>query len=392
MTGRVARILMGAELGYGLGHLAMLSPIAETLAARGSQVTLAVPRSQPVPPGLLPPNVTCVDAPADDLRAFGAGSRPLPAEVFSDLLFDAGMANRDYCRQRLQAWDRVLTEVRPDVVIGNYAPYLMLAVRGRHAALQVGSGFEIAPDDGGTYVPLPRLRRNPDTSGPVLECVQSICSERGGDSPATLPACFAHAGQFIVTVPELDPYAAVAVREHAGPLRQPGAASSLPRRRVLAYLSASSPSTFSVLSAASSLGLELTVILRGRPPAHWEAAFRRITLRQAAAPLTALLADAALVIHHGGVSLCQEALFAGVSQLILPRYDEQRFNGEAIVRAGTGQYLVRPQPESIARAMRQLLSDELQHQRCLELGQRLRGRWHGSLERIVRRCDEGRGA
>jgi UDP:flavonoid glycosyltransferase YjiC (YdhE family) len=60
-------------------------------------------------------------------------------------------------------------------------------------------------------------------------------------------------------------------------------------------------------------------------------------------PMVQVLSRCALLIHHGGQGTTLTALAAGVPQLVLPQFDDQFENADAVVKAGAGIRLLRPE-------------------------------------------------
>jgi UDP:flavonoid glycosyltransferase YjiC (YdhE family) len=76
-------------------------------------------------------------------------------------------------------------------------------------------------------------------------------------------------------------------------------------------------------------------------------------------PLSHVLRACDLAVHHGGQGTALTALGAGNPQLVLPVFDDQLDNAEAVVTAGAGRRLLPPQvsPEAVAGACRTLLGE-----------------------------------
>jgi UDP:flavonoid glycosyltransferase YjiC (YdhE family) len=76
-------------------------------------------------------------------------------------------------------------------------------------------------------------------------------------------------------------------------------------------------------------------------------------------PLSHVLRACDLAIHHGGQGTALTALGAGNPQLVLPVFDDQIDNAEAVVAAGAGRRLLPADvtPEAVAAASRTLLDE-----------------------------------
>lgn len=74
-------------------------------------------------------------------------------------------------------------------------------------------------------------------------------------------------------------------------------------------------------------------------------------------PLSHLLARCDAVLHHGGHGTCLTALRAGCPQLVIPHFDDQFDNAEAVARSGAGLRLPAEQltAESVAKAVLNLI-------------------------------------
>jgi UDP:flavonoid glycosyltransferase YjiC (YdhE family) len=70
-------------------------------------------------------------------------------------------------------------------------------------------------------------------------------------------------------------------------------------------------------------------------------------------------AGCAVSINHGGQGTALTALATGCPQLVLPQFDDQFDNADAVVKAGAGIRLLLAEvtPTAVARACRDLLAD-----------------------------------
>jgi hypothetical protein len=195
--------------------------------------------------------------------------------------------------------------------------------------------------------------------------------------------------QALVTIPELDPDARYRSRPHDGPLTALRAigASEAAGTSVLAYLALDSPNCLAILCGLSRASVPARAIALGGAPPAWLGGLTGIKLEIAPVSIQDALAQSSLVIHHGGLSLTQEALFAGVPQLVVPRFVEQQLNGSAIERLGAGASRSNPSSPMVTRLVRQMLDDVALRERSAEIGRRLRATFpDGSADRIADRC------
>lgn len=87
------------------------------------------------------------------------------------------------------------------------------------------------------------------------------------------------------------------------------------------------------------------------------------------APFTQLFPRCALVIHHGGVGTCAQAMAAGVPQLIRPMAHDQPDNAWRIQRMGIGEALFPRQfdSHSVCRHVETLLSSPAVRENCMRI-------------------------
>lgn len=378
------KVLLGTELGEGWGHLAILRPLAERFVLAGWRVTLALPGAALLQETLIPDGVTLLDVPRVEF-----GSR-VPFRSFVDLLFESGMSEPRQLQRRVEFWRGALREGY-SAVVGNHAPYLLLAAEGSCPACWVGTGFELPPLDEPSVPAPPALfaRGGPDTIQPVLAGVSDWRRSEGRRPPATIAGMFAHCTPFVVTIPELDPYARWRKRTSFGPLEPLGRGSQGVREGVVSYLSVDSPSALPVLGGLAKLGRPYKAYFRSATASHWKWLHPRVQFEPTARHLEfrRALENACLVVHHGGLSVCQEALFAGTPQLIVPRSDEQLLNGQAVRALKAGQVLRRPHGDLVQRIATEWLEDAGHGRDCEETARRLVSHWPGSAARdIVQHC------
>jgi UDP:flavonoid glycosyltransferase YjiC (YdhE family) len=114
----------------------------------------------------------------------------------------------------------------------------------------------------------------------------------------------------------------------------------------------------SLLEELSALDVELVVAVADETAAGW-GALPPSVVHAGQVPLAQVLRTCAAVIHHGGNGTSLAALEAGVPQLVLPHFDDQIENAEAVVRSGAGLRLAPGEitPEAVAAHCRALLAD-----------------------------------
>ncbi len=205
---RRRHVLLGWEFGSGRGHLEKLFQAGRLLAARGHRVSYALQR---VDAGGYAgaDGATIWQAPLSPRLLVNTRKQDgiVPATL-GDILGRLGLDDPGMVAGVLRAWTNILSAAQPDLVIGDYAPLLLTAARGRVATLASGAGFDLPPA---------RMQSFPSLSGapPAFDerlLLESFNRGAAGASVAPidrLPALFAADVALPATFAEIDPY-----REH----------------------------------------------------------------------------------------------------------------------------------------------------------------------------------
>src|SRR3954466_6845952 len=112
------RILLAWELGAGTGHISSLARIGARLMARGFHCSAAVKDVGAAAP-LAKIGIDVLQAPL--------WKAPRSSATLGDGLGDAGLADPQRLRAMLAAWQRIIEQTAPDLVIADYAPGVGLA-------------------------------------------------------------------------------------------------------------------------------------------------------------------------------------------------------------------------------------------------------------------------
>lgn len=147
-------VLLGWELGGGLGHASTLIEVARALADRGHAPVLAL--KDPVAPRAVLTGVRCPVVPAPVWR--NAVPSNFRAATLADVLAIRGYDDPGVLGSLVEGWQGLLHLTRADLVIADYAPTLLLAASGAVPAIQLGSGFSIPPAPGDDFPVLDRRR------------------------------------------------------------------------------------------------------------------------------------------------------------------------------------------------------------------------------------------
>lgn len=327
-------VLFAWELGRGLGHLVNIRRIAPCLKPYRARIVAAVRNShsagilQGVADGI-------IEAPA------WPPASPASSATLNDILSAAGLADSATVRRLLAAWDDILSEVRPDLVVADFSPLAALAARDRIPLVMIGNGYTLPPHEMLRFPPLHRHSRPVWKEEKTLEAVNQALRNAGRTGLSHLPLIFKGDANLVQTFPLLDPYDTQRSEYAGGPLfdyepRPPNTEAAA----IFVYLSDGYEPHPSIFKALKPFAARLRIYARRMPASQLEA------LRDSGArieaeppPLCDVLPSIRLLVHSGGSGVAAEALAGGVQQLVLSAQIEQDLNGEALERAGVAKFM-----------------------------------------------------
>ena len=352
----MSRIVFAWELGGGLGHLGPFRPIAERLAARGHEVTIAACDVERVNAVFGSRPVTIVQAPLCVKTYGGLADPPLN---YAEILMRYGYLDAPLLGGLLRAWHGLLELARADLVIADHAPTALLAARGRGTPRALfGNPFVVPP----VVSPTPSMRSWVDVPPERLassdaSVLDAINKSLPGDAPrlAALHQIFDGALRLYMGLPELDPYGPRDPDEYLGLYTAVVGSRQVAwpdgtGPRVFVYLHADYRHIEATLAALPASGARCFVYLLGGTPALWQK-YQGPRLAFSAEPvdLGAAVAGCDLYIGHGSTGGVISVLRAGKPMLLLPSQLEQFLLASILEKLGVAR-LVHPdaQPPDIA--------------------------------------------
>jgi hypothetical protein len=329
------RILLGWDLGDGLGHVRRLIAAARALRSEGWSPILALRNIHRLPEETKAVAEAVVLSPQP--RVLTRPGEAFSAASFADIVAVSGFADPAAMRPVLAVWDGLMALARPVAAIADFSPSLALACRGRVPLVAIGDGFVLPP------VELPRfpvLRENarpfaPD--GRVEEVVAALLRERAAPPLDTLPALVGGDAQIVCTFPALDIYGAHRHQAALGPFEPPPPAAPLPAPSIFAYLAADYVPTATMLDVLAQVKLPVACYVRDLDAARRERlASAGVRVHDRPPPLGEALSRASAIIHHGGIGTTEAALAMGRPQLLMPRHLEQYCTARRLAEIGAG--------------------------------------------------------
>ncbi|MDQ8757525.1 glycosyl transferase-like UDP-glucuronosyltransferase [Sphingosinicella sp. LHD-64] len=356
----MARILIGWELGANRGHAVHLAGLSRLLRGHGHEVVLAVRRldvmhaqqvsdiaiwQAPVSPRMLAGNV---------MRHGGA-----PAGL-ADILARIGIDDALIVTSMIAAWRQLLAATRADLVIADYAPFLLPAARGRLPAIAVGNGFSLPPATMRAFPTLVQGVSGLDQEA-LLAIVNRGLAELGDDPLAALPGIFAADRSVTATFAELDPYAAERGEPIAIPESVDGSIRAGEGEEVFVYLPELIPANSPLWSGLAMSGLKIRVhVAMGDAAIQAAVTSFGFIVEPHPVPFAEIAARSRLLLSHGGHGFVCAGLTAGLPQVVC-HYDlEKLATGLGLARAGLGGHvpLATIQPRAFADSLVRVYQDD----------------------------------
>ncbi len=358
----MAHILLGWELGGNRGHAVRMVQIADLLRGRGHQVSFAMQRVDGIAPeeargsAIWPAPVTP--------RLLVNTARPKAASpnTMGDIMARLGCQEAETVAALLRAWRQLLAAIRPDLVIAEFAPWLLTAARGRMPAVAGGTGFDTPPSDMPCFPSLTGQKATFDEAR-TLEAVNAAL--KAVDSPGIdrLPMMFAAERELAGTFRELDGYAEWRSR----PLVRPALPLPPPEiapgggEEIFVYAPEMVRQDAPLWQGLAAAKLPVRVHIP-RVSADYHEMLRKLGFAAEPEPLPfPLIAERSrLLVSHGGHGFVCSGLLAGLPQVIC-HYDlEKVMHARAVAKLGLGGFvpLAAIEPEPFAASLARLYRDD----------------------------------
>ncbi len=350
----VATVLMGWELGGGLGHVHKLLRVARALAAEGHRPVFACANVIECAPLLREAGFPVLQAP---VWHPSRRERNSVAASLADVLAVHGWAEPDNLLALVSAWERLLEMVKPRLIVADFSPTLCLTAFRRLPIVLVENWFS-APPPGPEFPILLPGQAPVMPQEKLTEVVQEVQKRRAQAIPASVPEILTSAEVFVTVLPEVDPYAEQRPESTWDPLEALPPPMGAPEQpRFFAYLSAELPRVDEILTELALTGFPGTVYLRGASlELKQHLRLQGLEVLDRPARLEEVLKRVAVIVHHGGLGTTHTALAAGRPQLLLTLFLEQMITSDLLRRLGVGlPILGNYSPHTAGRALQTLL-------------------------------------
>lgn len=354
------------EMGANMGHIDRLLLTARALRSRGHEVSFVLRDLSRAHGRVAAEGFAIGQAPVWLPKL----ANPPPLGSYTTVLAAAGWLDAQGLAGLISGWRRWYEVLRPDVLICDHSPTALLAARGLDMAVwAIGTSFELPPR-GDYFPPMAYWEPGAGARGAaddalLLPMANDALARHGLAPLARLTDLFTGCHQAIASLPELahydgyDPDMPFCGPTYVGDSGVEPVWPGGTGPKVFAYLNPTHTEFTRVIQALRELGVRALVHARGLSAAAAQQ-LGGPQLHFAAQPvkMDAALAEADLVVSHGGLGTATAAVLAGKPQLAIANHMEQLMTGRRLFTQGLGLVVPpgAPSPDW-RRLMRQLLDE-----------------------------------
>lgn len=356
----MAHVLIGWELGGNRGHGVTIARIADRLRARGHRISFALQRADALTPEEMKGDAAWPVPLTPRLLINTAKPKTAHPATLGDIVVRLGADQPAMIGAMLASWRQLLGAIKPDLVIGQFAPFLLTAARGRVPTLACGTGFDTPPSAMARFPSLtgqPAVNREEE----VVEALNAAAVAAGCRTIERLPELFGADVELPATFRELDPYA----EWRTGPLVRPALALPDPElapgngEEVFVYAHEGVPADSPLWKGLAASRLPVRVHLP-HIAYHRELEAMGLKFEPKPLPFPQIAARSRLVVSHGGHGFVCAALMAGLPQVICHYDIEKMLHGRALTRLGVGGLvpIVQIEPQPFAASLVNIYRDD----------------------------------
>jgi len=344
--------------------------MADALQLRGHEVALAVQRYAELPAVL--PGMPIFQAPVWPGLFSDHAQSPVRAATMIDIFGRLGLNRPRVLKHLLTGWDSIFAAYRPDLVIGDYAPALLVAAQGRLPSIATGSGFQVLDDRD----PVSRLGGGEPGYGEaeMLDILDADLREAGRQPLEHLGALFRCTRPIVASFKELDPY-----RRHddglfcAPQLSGWASAASVQGNEVFVYVNGYLSNVEALWRGLAHSGLPIRTFVPLIEP-QMKTLLLKLGIIVEPAPVDwkTIARRSRIIVSHGAHGTMCTAMLAGLPHLVFYGDLEKGLHGRAMTEIGMGVLCNADTitPEQLGERIRALYDDEAMaaHTRAASLG------------------------
>jgi hypothetical protein len=292
-----------------------------------------------------------------------------------DILAVLGIGRPGAAAGMIGAWNHIIDAIRPDAIVADFAPGLLLASYGRVPTLDVGSGFSQPPAN---LDRLPSLTGEPpvEDESQLLDVVNRALDQHGLSRRSSLAGIFACDRQLVLTFAELDPYRSWRAAPYAAPCDDVPVASGR-GDELFAYLNSAGRLPLAFWNGLVRSGLKIRLHDPTLPTSDLDELRRAgVMVEPHKVPIADIMARSRMILSYGGHGLASHALAGGLPTILLPFDIEKRCISRAIEALGLGVVLKIDglDAAAIAARLRAIFADGMLVERARTAAPGFRGR------------------
>lgn len=330
----MAHVLIGWELGGNRGHAVTVLSVAKALRSSGHRVTIALQRidalsreaadgfeiwQAPLSPRLL------ITAPRQN---------SVSAQSHGDTLAAIGMDDPQIVSAVLRGWSQILNSVKPDAVVADFAPFLLLSSRSTIPTVAIGTGFTLPPS---TLPNFPSFTREPALpEEATLDSINFALKKHGKAPLSALPQVYCADEAVVGTFTEIDPYRNLSARALVSPMTpgpMPGEAKT--RSEVFVYANSSVDRGAALWSALQKSRLPIRMFTPDLPTSYRNALHARgFAVEEKPLSFSAIASRSRILLSTGSHGFVCSGLLAGIPQVICPNDLEKALTAAAVGHLG----------------------------------------------------------
>lgn len=387
----MARVVFGAEFGANLGHIYPMLRLADKLSILGHEIIFVCRDVELAHDAVKAKGYSLIQGPVWKNPPL-KNIRKISTPSYADVLARQGFGFKHKLRAMLSAWDDCLAFLKPDLIIADHSPGLSLAVANSFPMINLGNGFTLPPSEIDEYPNIITSGKPLVSQTKLLQMFNELQDERGKPRLERLPQIFDTEGQFVCTLPQLDPYDGKRHTPVVGPLEDKIAPSPRPDvPHIFIYLANEVEDRDAVLEGINLTNIRTTAFIRGGQPALLEE-FQSKTLKILTSPVkfSEILPTVSLVIHSGGGGTATSCLMAGRPQVLLPRQSETGLTARLLETQGLGCTIKRgSSASSISKTITEVMDNRAMFDKCAIVAKEIsNGDWCNAADKIVTRAEE----
>ncbi len=309
------------EYGAGLGHISALHTLALRLKAKKLKCILVTPEGSHVPEKFNSFDEIIKFPNALGLAGLVTGNSGQIVS-YNSAISSFGFGDSRFIFTRLKLWQNLFEDVKPAMVIADYAPTALTCARMLGIpTVAMGNGYTLPPVNICTY---PKFVNQDDPVDAValLNSINQALSLAGLNKLSALPDLFKADIHACFTNPDLDPFGKVREPKAAGPILAapvPDFSKSRPARSFI-YLTHCKPEVATLMvDAALQLDRPVDIYALTMTEAQQrKVQDTNVTFLQTLQSMDTICSNYDLVAHLGGHNLMVELLEAGMKQVVFP--------------------------------------------------------------------------